>query len=85
MTDFHARDHDVRISRDLLTDLWRGDCPTCGPIAIGQVYRADVVATAARHRDTYAVGQSGTVESAPELVQGAPGSSRGQAIGPASV
>jgi hypothetical protein len=44
MTDFHARDHDVHISRDLLTDLWRGDCPTCGPIAIGQGYRADVVA-----------------------------------------
>lgn len=71
MTDFHARDHDDHIGRDLLTDLWRGDCPTCGPIAIGRVYRADFVATADRHRDTYAIEQIGAAERAPELVQGA--------------
>jgi len=53
MTAPRVRSHDSSVSREQHTDLWRVDCPTCGPVAIGQGYRADAVAIAARHRQVH--------------------------------
>ena len=53
MNAFRIRNHDASVSREQLTDLWRVDCPTCGPVAIGQGYRADAMAIAARHKETH--------------------------------
>ena len=78
MTDFRDRDHGAHISRDLLTDLWRVDCPTCGPVAIGQGYRVDVVAIAAQHREAFSVKQNELPESAPEIARDAPDAGRGE-------
>jgi len=78
MTDFRDRDHDAHISRDLLTDLWRVDCPTCGPVAIGQGYRVDVVAIAAQHRETYGAQPNESAGSAPEVARDAPDTSRAE-------
>ena len=77
MTDFRDRDHDAYISRDLLSDLWRVDCPTCGPVAIGQGYRVDVAAMAARHQEAYGLAQGESAGSAREVAQSASDVSRG--------
>ncbi len=54
MNAFRVRNHDATVSREQLTDLWRVDCPTCGPVAIGQGYRADAMTIAARHKEAHA-------------------------------
>lgn len=58
MNAFRVRNHDASVSREQLTDLWRVDCPTCGPVAIGQGYRADAATIAARHKEAHAARPS---------------------------
>jgi len=58
MTASRCGNHHTYISREQLTDLWRADCPGCGPVAVGQGYRVDVLAMAARHRDAHSFGPS---------------------------
>ena len=58
MNAFRVRNHDASVSREQLTDLWRVDCPTCGPVAIGQGYRADAMTIAARHKEAHTASAS---------------------------
>jgi len=58
MSAFRDRNHEASVSREQLTDLWRVDCPTCGPVAIGQGYRADAMTIAVRHRKAHAAPPS---------------------------
>ncbi len=58
--------HHTYISRERLTDLWRADCPRCGPVVVGQGYRVDASAIAAQHRDAHSLNAAadGTHERA---------------------
>jgi len=66
MNASRVRNHDASVSREQLTDLWRVDCPTCGPVAIGQGYRADAMTIAARHKEAHAAS-AGAADQATDL------------------
>ena len=72
MTAFRNRDHTAYVSREQHTDLWRVDCPTCGPVAIGQGYRTDAWAIAARHRTAHGLASSGPAASALDVARNPP-------------
>ena len=54
MTALQDLVHTATVSRELHGDLWRVDCPTCGPVAVGQGYRDDARLIAVKHREAHA-------------------------------
>jgi len=72
MNASRVRNHDASVSREQLTDLWRVDCPTCGPVAIGQGYRADAMTIAARHKEAHAAS-AGAAGAATDQATDLPG------------